>query len=177
MLIGDLVVLRAREAADVPVLHRELHGDVVTRSRADNRPWQPSGTDHSPYAAQPPTPDSAVFSLVEKTTDELAGEALLWDIDLHNRSAHIGVSVRPSMRRRGLAEDSVRVLCRYGFETRGLHRLQIDTLADNGPMRRVAEKLGFRHEGTMVASSWVNGTFLDDVVYGLLAEEWLQQQA
>jgi len=37
MLRGDKVGLRARQEADVPLLHSELYDDVATRSRADPR--------------------------------------------------------------------------------------------------------------------------------------------
>jgi RimJ/RimL family protein N-acetyltransferase len=104
--------------------------------------------------------------------DEVAGEALLWGIDQHNRLAHVGVSLRPAMRGRGLGADTVRVLCRYGFVVRGFHRLQVDTLADNEAMIRAAQRSGFVPEGTMRRSAWVLGEFLDEVVLGLLAEDW-----
>jgi RimJ/RimL family protein N-acetyltransferase len=116
--------------------------------------------------------DAAIFSIVELATGELAGEALLWEIDLHNRSAHVGISLRPSSRGRGLGVDAVRVLCRYGFDIRGLHRLQLETLADNHAMIAAAGKLGFTREGATRGSSWVNGGFADDVIFGLLAEEF-----
>ena len=63
-------------------------------------------------------------------------------------------------------------LCRYGFALRGLHRLQLETLSDNHAMIAVAEKLGFTREGATRGSSWVNGRFMDDVIFGLLAEEF-----
>jgi RimJ/RimL family protein N-acetyltransferase len=172
MLEGDKVRLRARLDADVPTLHAELHDDVATRSRADSRPWRPlpPGTG-SPYAVSD-DPSAACFSVVEIAGGDLAGEALLWGIDLHNRMAHLGVSLRPGFRGRGLSVDVLRVLCRYGFTVRGLHRLQVDTLADNAAMVRAAEHAGFVLEGTLHESAWVSGAFADEVVLGLLADAW-----
>ena len=92
--------------------------------------------------AAPSPADAAVFAVTELATGELAGEALLWGIDLHNRSAHVGIALRPAFRGRGLGADAVRVLCRYGFAIRGLHRLQLETLADNHAMIAVAERSG-----------------------------------
>jgi len=66
----------------------------------------------------------------------------------------------------------VRVLCRYAFQVRGLHRVQLETLDDNHAMIAVAEKLGFTREGATRGSAWVNGAFTDDVLFGLLAEEF-----
>jgi RimJ/RimL family protein N-acetyltransferase len=116
--------------------------------------------------------DAAIFAVAELASGELAGEALLWGIDLHNRSAHIGISLRPASRGRGLGADAVRVLCRYGFVTRGLHRLQMETLSDNHAMVAVADRLGFTREGTTRDSGWVNGRFADDVIFGLLDAEF-----
>ena len=66
----------------------------------------------------------------------------------------------------------MRVLCRYGFAIRGMHRLQMETLADNHAMIAVAERLGFTREGTMRHSGWVNGSWADDAVFGLLDTEF-----
>jgi RimJ/RimL family protein N-acetyltransferase len=172
MLEGNLVILRARIESDVPILHAELQEDVATRSRSDSRPWRPLSVNRSPYSADSVSDDTAVFSIVEKAGGELAGEALLWGIDNHNRLAHLGVSLRPAYRGRKLGEDVVQVLCHYGFVVRGLHRLQLETLADNTAMRRAAERAGFGHEGTLRGAAWVTGEYLDEVIYGVLVNEW-----
>jgi RimJ/RimL family protein N-acetyltransferase len=113
-----------------------------------------------------------LFSVVELSDRALAGEALLWGIDTHNRTAHVGLSLLPSFRHRGLGTDVIRVLCRYAFAVLGLHRLQVETLADNTAMIQVARAAGFVLDGTLRGSSWVEGQFVDEVVLGLLAEDW-----
>ena len=174
MLRGELAGLRARHDSDVPVFDSELHDDVETRVRSDSRPWRPlpPGSDASPYRVPADTGNAVPFSVVELASGELAGEALLWDIDQHNRAAHIGISMRPAYRGRGLGADTVRVLCRYGFAILGLHRLQIETLADNKAMIAAATQAGFVPEGTLRRAAWVNGDFADEAILGLLAAEW-----
>jgi RimJ/RimL family protein N-acetyltransferase len=174
MLRAGKVGLRAREQADVAVLHAELYEDIATRMRADSRPWRPvpASSAASPYAVSEPRDDHAVFSVVELASGDLAGEALLWAIDLHNRTAHLGMSLRPAFRGRGLGTDVVVALCQYGFTVRGLHRLQIDTLADNTAMIRAASRAGFVHEGRLRRAAWINGEFADEVILGMLATEW-----
>ncbi|MGI8699751.1 MAG: GNAT family N-acetyltransferase [Nocardioidaceae bacterium] len=174
MLRGDRTGLRARHESDIPVFMEELYNDIATRSRSDSRPWLPVPPDAkgSPYSVED-LPDRLVcFSVVELEAEELVGEALLWSLDPHNRLAHLGLSIRPRFRGRGLAGDVVAVLCHYGFTLRGLHRLQIDTLADNQPMMRTALSAGFTVEGTLRKAAWVSGEFVDEVVLGLLQDEW-----
>ena len=180
MLNGELVGLRARTADDAEILHEELYENVEDWVRGSNRPWVPIAPGPwSPYAAvdpaddrRGPAPAAAEFSIVELASGELAGQIALWGIDEHNRMAHIGIELRPVSRGRGLGMDAVRVVCRYGFALRGLHRLQLETLTDNHAMIAVAEKLGFTREGATRGSSWMNGRFMDDVIFGLLAEEF-----
>ena len=100
MIHGDRTGLRARHESDVPVPHSELYDDVVTRSRGDSRPWRPipPGSGDSPFAVTGPSDEAACFSVVELESRELAGEALLWGIDTHNRTAHLGIALRPAFR-------------------------------------------------------------------------------
>jgi RimJ/RimL family protein N-acetyltransferase len=123
-----------------------------------------------------PADNVAVFSVIRLTDEELAGEALLWGIDTHNRTAHIGISLRPAFRSGGIGTDTVRLLCYYGFAVRGLHRLQIETLADNASMISVATRVGFVPEGTLRRAAWVEGAFADEAIFGMLASEWSQQR-
>ena len=172
MLRGEVAGLRAQDDNDVPVLHAELHDDVATWVRADSRPWRPIPVGASPVRAAGPRDDSAVFSVVQLATGDLAGAAVLWAIDLHNRSAHVGISLRPAFRGCGLGTDTVRVLCRYAFAILGLQRLQVETLASNAAMIATATQAGFVPEGTLRQSAWVDGQFADEVVLGLLARDW-----
>jgi RimJ/RimL family protein N-acetyltransferase len=86
--------------------------------------------------------------------------------------AHLGLGLRPAFRGRGLGTDVVRALCEYGFTVRGLHRLQVETLASNAAMIHAAERAGFVREGTLRRAAWVTGEFLDEVILGLLAADW-----
>jgi RimJ/RimL family protein N-acetyltransferase len=176
MLRGELTVLRARTEDDARTLHADLYEDVETWVRSDTRPWVPIPfgplSPYWPAESAPSGADADLFAVTELSTGELAGEGVLWGIDLHNRSAHAGLALRPRFRGRGLGGDVVRVLCRYGFAIRGLRRMQLETLADNAAMIAVAERLGFTREGTIRGASWVNGRWVDDVVFGLLDTEF-----
>jgi RimJ/RimL family protein N-acetyltransferase len=175
MLRGQQVALRARYESDVPVLHQALYDDVATRVRADSRPWRPLAptATASPYRPDSSFQDADCFSVVAASDDErLAGEAVVWGIDLHNRSAHLGLSLLPEYRGRGFGTEVTSLLCYYGFSIRGLHRLQVDTLADNQAMISAATRVGFTQEGVRRQAVWVDGHFMDEVVLGLLSDNW-----
>ncbi|BBB02188.1 putative acetyltransferase [Actinacidiphila reveromycinica] len=176
MLRGGKVGLRARHEDDYPVLRDEMYNDVVHSSRSSTNPWRPI-----PVGAKDPRleaegkDDSIVpFAVVDLTDDSLLGTASVWGIDRHNRCAHLGIGLRPAARGKGFGTDAVALLCHYGFVVRGLRRLQLETLADNTAMLRAAERNGFVREGVLRANAYVLGEILDEVVLGLLADEWPQ---
>jgi RimJ/RimL family protein N-acetyltransferase len=174
MLRGTKVGLRARHEEDIPILRAELYDDVVNASRAESGPWRPipPGSKDPRLVANEEKPGLVQFSVVELEGGTLVGTATLWGIDNHSRSAHIGLGLRPASRGHGYGTDVVAVLCHYGFVVRGLHRLQIETLADNAAMLRAAERNGFVREGVLRSSAWVMGEFLDEVLLGLLVQDW-----
>ncbi len=181
MLRGKKVVLRARTRTDVAVFYREIAGDLTAAMLVSADPWIPVPVEKklAAYDAEPPedTDVTAAAFAVDVARGEqggpmeLAGFATLWGIDPHNRRANIGISLRPGARGKGLASDVVRVLCDYAFRVRGLHRVQVNTLADNLPMRRAAQSAGFVQEGVLRGNAWVDGAFADEVVLGLLAAD------
>ncbi|GHC77393.1 GNAT family N-acetyltransferase [Streptomyces flavofungini] len=174
MLKGGKVGLRARHEDDIPILETGLHDDVVVYSRSNVLPWRPitPGSKDSQFAVDDKRDRHAPFSVVALDGGELIGSAGLWNIDTHNRSAHIGVGLLPSARGKGYSTDTVAALCHYGFVVRGLWRLQIETLSDNAAMLRSAERNGFVREGVLRSSAWVMGEFLDEVLLGLLVQDW-----
>ncbi|MFD5396323.1 GNAT family N-acetyltransferase [Streptomyces sp. NPDC127097] len=174
MLKGNKVGLRARHEDDIPVLRAELYDDVVNASRAEGSPWRPitPGSKDPRLVVDDKAEGLVQFSVVELGGGTLVGSATLWGIDTHHRSAHIGLGLLPSSRGKGYGTDVVATLCHYGFVVRGLQRLQIETLADNAAMLRSAERNGFVREGVLRSSAWVMGEFLDEVLLGLLAEDW-----
>ncbi|WP_404962476.1 GNAT family N-acetyltransferase [Streptomyces sp. 147326] len=174
MLRGSKVGLRARHEDDIPILRAELYDDVVNASRAESRPWRPitPGSKDSRLVVDAKVEGHVPFSVVELDGGTLVGTANLWGIDNHNRSAHIGLGLLPPSRGKGYGTDVVAVLCHYGFVVRGLQRLQIETLSDNAAMLRSAERNGFVREGVLRSSAWVMGEFLDEVLLGLLAQDW-----
>ena len=166
--------LRARHEDDIPILRAELYDDVVNSSRAEGGPWRPitPGSKDPRLVADDSEQGHVPFSVVELDGGSLIGTATLWDIDNHNRSAHIGLGLLPSARGKGYGTDVVAALCQYGFAVRGLQRLQIETLSDNAAMLRSAERNGFVREGVLRSSAWVLGEFLDEVLLGLLVQDW-----
>ncbi|AUG77523.1 N-acetyltransferase [Kitasatospora sp. MMS16-BH015] len=174
MLRGEKVGLRARHEEDGPVLRAEFYDDPVHCARTESAPWRPvppTAPDRR-VMAEGGDQNSVQFSVVELAGGTLIGAATVWGIDTHHRQAHLGLGVFPAARGQGYSTDIVAVLLDYAFTVRNLHRIQLETLADNTAMLRAAERNGFRREGVLHRATWVLGEYMDEVLLALLAEEW-----
>jgi len=182
MLKGRLVGLREQRRDDVEVLF-EFATDAEHAALADMRPFRPVSLAArlAEYDKRQSEPDltSAFFSIQRLDDNEGAavGSVGLWMIDTHHRSAHIGISLLPSVRGQGLGRDAIEVVCRFGFEIRALERLSLETLELNAAMRATATACGFVEEGRLRSAAWYLGRRVDDLVYGLLADEWRARPA
>lgn len=77
---------------------------------------------------------------------------------------------------RGYVTEACRLLIDHLFNVQPYHRLELLTVPENIASVRIAQKCGFRHEGTLRQSFFLNGRYCDVAVYSLLRPEWEQRQ-
>ncbi|UGQ48321.1 GNAT family N-acetyltransferase [Massilia endophytica] len=78
----------------------------------------------------------------------------------------------PSLAGRGYITEALRLLCDYLFKVHTWHRLELVAAPENIASLRVAEKCGFREEGTLRGLFFVNGRYQDVKMLSLLRPEW-----
>jgi ribosomal-protein-alanine N-acetyltransferase len=86
-------------------------------------------------------------------------------------SAHIGYWVDQRVAGRGVMPTCVALAVDHCFEVVGLHRVEVNIRPENAASRRVAEKLGFRLEGTRERFLHISGDWRDHLSYALVREE------
>ena len=175
MIRGDKVLLRPVERDDVAVLAGWAQ-DYETWPQVNEGPYAPTSVADALRDYDAPASDSRRASADKvpfaiAVDGQLAGGIALWGIDLHNRRAHLGISLGPEFRGKGYGSDACRVLLRYAFVDRGLHRVQLEVLADNEPALRSYRAAGFREDGRLRESAWVRGSLVDEVIMSVLATD------
>ncbi|MFB4194404.1 GNAT family N-acetyltransferase [Streptomyces carpaticus] len=86
-------------------------------------------------------------------------------------SAHIGYWIDQDVAGRGVMPAAVALVTDHCFRSVGLHRVEICIRPENGPSRRVVEKLGFRSEGLRPKYLHIDGAWRDHLIYALTVEE------
>src|ERR1700728_3332286 len=115
---------------------------------------------------------SAKFTAETIADGTVIGACSLWGLDAFNQFGHIGISLLPAARMQGYGREMMGLLCHYGFRFRNLHRIELETLATNTAMRKLAESCGFVLEGVQREQAYDGDGFSDIVLYGLLRQEW-----
>lgn len=91
----------------------------------------------------------------------------------YHRRAEIGYDLARDCWGKGLAQEAIREVVRFGFEQMALSRLEIWTSTANTRSLRLAERLGFTRDGTLRKRILEDdGQFHDCAVFGLLRSEW-----
>ncbi len=109
------------------------------------------------------------LSLVED--DVIVGHSTLFQMDLKNRRAEVGYSLRRDLWGRGIVTEALDLLIDLAFGPLDLRRLEADVDPRNLGSLRVLEKVGFQREG-LLRERWETEAGVDDtVILGLLRRE------
>jgi RimJ/RimL family protein N-acetyltransferase len=139
------------------------------------------------------TDRSQTQAYLQGTRDGLArGSGVTWAIEVDGRAvgsigldhlqyevaalrvdrAELGYWIAPALRGAGLVTEAGHAAVRCGFETLGLHKINVRCVDSNAGSRRVIEKLGFRLIGRLEDDVWRDGRWWTMLSYELTAPEW-----
>jgi len=146
--------------------------------------WEPRDTDASRKALDKHLSprleqegDSLTLAGIDKLTGGFVGEFVLFLRSEKHRGGEVGYIVHPDVFGRGLAGEGARAMLGIGFEMMNMHRIFGRIDARNAASARVLEKLGMRREARFVRSELVKGEWTDEVVYAMLAAEWVSRSS
>jgi RimJ/RimL family protein N-acetyltransferase len=153
-LADDAIRLEPLAEALVPEFGWVLDGDADT-GRFTRIPSEPDATFLSGWlgryerAWDDGTASSAGFAIRDTATGEAVGFAGFVQLDLETQEGEIGYAVAPAARGRGVAGRAVALLTRWGFDVLALERIELRIDPANEPSSRLAQRQGYRLEGTL----------------------------
>ncbi len=173
MFEGDAVTLRAFGPDDVGTVHGWYADREVMRNMGSRYPT-PASTIAKKLTQDWAQPTYARTMLAAEAEGRLIGLCGLHHATPEVRDAEADLLIGDrSVWGKGYGTDAMRVLCRFGFEQMGLHRIHLWVYTRNVAAVRVYEKVGFSHEGIARQSWFKDGEFLDAHLMSLLEGELL----
>lgn len=112
------------------------------------------------------------FAVERRDTGEQIGDVALHTME-DRRLGEVGYTFARHAHGFGFASEAVSAVLDYAFDTIGMHRISATVDPENAPSIRLLERLGFRHEGTLVEAGWFHGKWCSDHIFAILEREWL----
>ena len=110
--------------------------------------------------------------LITDKSGRMLGHIMFMKEPSYQSGYEVGFAVfRREDRGKGYTTEALRVFSAYLFELKPIPRLQLGTHVDNIAARRVAEKCGYKLEGTLRRMFFSRGAYVDCVLYSLLRNE------
>ncbi|KAJ1335393.1 [ribosomal protein S5]-alanine N-acetyltransferase [Microdochium nivale] len=91
---------------------------------------------------------------------------------VHHRWTDVSIDVHADHRGKGYGGEAIEWALWYAFQMAGLHRVQIQAFAFNEGAIKLYGRLGFREEGRLRDFMWFDGAWHDNVIFGMLEDEW-----
>jgi ribosomal-protein-alanine N-acetyltransferase len=175
VLTGNLVTLREMRASDAPALFAALSHEQVAK-----------------FISPPPATVDGFIRFINWTVRQRqAGQYICFAVVAHGSDSAIGIfqvrSLEPAF---GTAEwgfvlalefwgtgvftDGAKLVVDFAFDVLGVHRLEARAALKNGRGNGALRKLGAVQEAVLRRSFARNGEYLDQALWTILHEGWLQ---
>ena len=126
---------------------------------------------------EPDTPGTWIqLALVHRDSRQMIGDCGLHFLKDDRRQSEIGITLSPSHQRQGYALEAVRDVIEYLFTELGKHRVFASMDPRNTAVIELFKRVGMRQEAHMIESLWLNGEWVDDVIFAILDREWRSRQ-
>jgi RimJ/RimL family protein N-acetyltransferase len=113
------------------------------------------------------------LAITLKTSGLMIGDAGMHFPADQPQQAEIGLTLTPEYQRRGYATEALRAVLDFLFLTMNKHRVYGLVSPENGASVALLERCGLRREAHFRQSLWFKGEWVDDLIYAMLREEWI----
>ena len=116
--------------------------------------------------------DNVFLAIVLKQGDRHIGNIKLGSINWIHRFADVGLMIgEKDCWGKGYATEAISLVTLYAFKTLNLHRLTAGCYDANMGSAKAFIKAGWRQEGIRKSHFYSNGTYLDDVLLGVIRSD------
>ena len=174
-LAGNLVSLREMRASDATALFAALTNEQVSKFISPP-PATVDGFERFIAWAirQRQSGQYVCFAVVPNGSDTAIGIFQVRSLEPAFGTAEWGFALASEFWGLGMFVDGAKLIVDFAFEVLGVHRLEARAALKNGRGNGALRKLGAMQEGVLRRSFLRNGEYLDQALWTILQEEWLE---
>ncbi|MER7753086.1 GNAT family N-acetyltransferase [Kitasatospora sp. NPDC097643] len=174
VLTTDRLVLRAPQESDIDAIFAACQDEEIQRWTVVPIPYRREDAEFFVHTLAPEglrDGTEFIWCVVERETGRLVGTQSVSRFAADPTAASVGWWTAREQRGRGYTVEAAREVARWALTELGLRRLQWLAYVGNDGSRAVAERVGYRFEGTLRSYAEQRGVFHDSWVSSLLPSD------
>ena len=174
-LTGNLVSLRELRASDAPALFSALSSEQVSKFISPPPATVDGFGRFINWAIrQRQSGQYVCFAVVPHGSDTAIGIFQVRSLESAFGTAEWGFALASEFWGTGIFVDGAKLVVDFAFKVLGVTRLEARAALKNGRGNSALRKLGAVQEGVLRRSFLRNGEYLDQALWTILQEEWIQ---
>jgi RimJ/RimL family protein N-acetyltransferase len=113
------------------------------------------------------------FAICTRADHKLVGDCGIHFLENDSNQVEIGITISKQNQGMGYGAETLSVIFDYIFLNLGKHRIIASADPKNTASIKLLEKMKMRKEAHFIKSICIDGEWVDDVIYAILAIEWL----
>lgn len=111
-----------------------------------------------------------IWGITLKGEDRIIGTICLWNISKEDSKAEVGYELMPDHHSRGIMNEALKAVIKYGFETMELNTITAVPNKNNIKSRKLLERNNFIEDGLIIEDHYCGGETFEMVMYKLNSE-------
>lgn len=113
------------------------------------------------------------WAITRPEEDRVLGTCTMNNFFNNDRIAEIGYDLLPENWGKGIMQEAMEEVLRFGFVDVELHRIEAQIDEANVRSSNLLKRLGFQYEGTLRQRFLIEDRLEDETYYGILKDDWL----
>lgn len=123
-----------------------------------------------------PEDKTSIHLAIADEEDSYLGTISLKNYKERDKNAEFAISLRPSVRGKGIGKKATKALLKLAFEKWEMERIYLNVLSCNVRAIQLYEKCGFIYEGEFLKHLYLYGKYQNLRWYGMLKENYIKNK-
>jgi RimJ/RimL family protein N-acetyltransferase len=178
MYLGKKTRLREYRKEDIPKVQRYINDPEIRSLLHVGIPYLYTLEDEMKwYEERTALKDTYTFAIETIGDKKYIGGCGVNRVDWKNSVAEVGIFIGDKdFLGKGYGTDAMQTLISFIFNEMNINKIKLKVFSFNKPAIKSYEKCGFKVEGVLRQEIYRDGSYHDDIVMGLLKEEYLQMK-
>jgi RimJ/RimL family protein N-acetyltransferase len=176
MIVGDRIYLTPIEAENAEVYRAWINDPDVNRWLVAGQVPLTAEAERKTVREMDASEEHIEFEIRLREDDRAIGLCGLQGIEMRHRQGVVGICIgEKGLWGQGYGREAIVLVLRFGFDTLGLHRIEISAFEGNDRGLHLYESIGFKPAGRQRERIYIHGRFRDAVLFDMLEDEFRER--